>query len=67
LKEAAYIVGAYWIGLLPFLPLTPGKIPLINTSNILFIPGAFEVPVPGEVFQYETKFSLMKKLFFFNP
>ncbi|UJR14609.1 hypothetical protein I4U23_001603 [Adineta vaga] len=38
LKEAAGIVFAYWIGLLPFLPLTPG---------------AFEVPIPGEVFQYE--------------
>ncbi|CAF2594784.1 unnamed protein product [Rotaria sp. Silwood2] len=38
LKEAAGIVIAYWLGLLPFIPLTPG---------------AFEVPIPGEVFQYD--------------
>ncbi|CAF1047076.1 unnamed protein product [Adineta ricciae] len=39
-KEAAYVVFAYWTGLLPFLPLTPG---------------AFEVPIPGEVFQKFTE------------
>lgn len=36
MKEAAKIVAAYWFGLLPFLRITPG---------------AFEVPVPGEVFR----------------
>lgn len=40
LKEAALIVIAYWLGLLPFLPLTPG---------------AFEVPLPGEVFRKTTR------------
>ncbi|CAF4580174.1 unnamed protein product [Rotaria sp. Silwood1] len=36
LKEAVGITIAYWLGLLPFIPLKPG---------------AFEVPIPGEVFQ----------------
>ncbi|CAF4495760.1 unnamed protein product [Rotaria sp. Silwood2] len=40
LKEAAGIVMAYWVGLLPFIPLTPG---------------AFEVPIPGIVFGKVTK------------
>ncbi|CAF0794409.1 unnamed protein product [Adineta steineri] len=40
MKEAAGIVAAYWIGLLPFLPITPG---------------AFEVPIPGVVFQKITE------------
>ncbi|CAF3487005.1 unnamed protein product [Rotaria sp. Silwood1] len=36
LKEAVGITIAYWLGLLPFIPLKPG---------------AFEVPIPGEVSQ----------------
>lgn len=40
LREAAGIVFSYWFGLLPFLPLTPG---------------AFEVPIPGEVFGKTTE------------
>ncbi|CAF1542881.1 unnamed protein product, partial [Didymodactylos carnosus] len=40
LKEAAYLVFAFWTGLLPFLSLKPG---------------AFEIPFPGEVFQETTR------------
>ncbi|CAF0890242.1 unnamed protein product [Rotaria sordida] len=40
LKEAIGIVIAYWLGLLPFIPLKPG---------------VFEVPIPGEVFQKITR------------
>jgi len=40
LKEAAGIVIAYWFGLLPFISLTAG---------------AFEVPIPGEVFRKQTQ------------
>ncbi|UJR32151.1 hypothetical protein I4U23_019618 [Adineta vaga] len=39
MKEAATIVVSYWLGLLPFIPLTSG---------------AFEVPLPGEVFRKTT-------------
>ncbi|CAF3635792.1 unnamed protein product [Rotaria socialis] len=40
LKEVAGIVIAYWLGLLPFIPIKAG---------------AFEIPNPGEVFQKATK------------
>ncbi|CAF0766022.1 unnamed protein product [Adineta ricciae] len=39
MKEAAGIVLSYWFGLLPFIPLQAG---------------AFEVPIPGEVFRKTT-------------
>ncbi|CAF4262826.1 unnamed protein product, partial [Adineta steineri] len=51
LKEAAVIVLTYWLGLLPFIPL---------------VPGAFEVPIPGEVFrkQAQNLTCLQRTLFF---